>query len=121
MLQEEDRFINSRGSFNPLAAYLDAQTRSLEALEEFPEFFTEDHLERVRQIADICDRFFKVKNGVYVNHRTGHNKPFSVVKVDSPLFPAVSLARKQAEYRGPIEALGGEFRKSAQGVIIHVK
>lgn len=105
-------------------AYLDAMDRSQKALEDFPHFFDEAHLSRVSQIVSICNQFFPVKKDIYVNHRTGHNKPFSVVKVDQPLFPKISLSRKSQEFRKPIEALGGTFKKvtkGSNGILIHVK
>lgn len=120
MDQDEEKYVHTAESKEPLSAYLDAKFRSLDALEQYPDFFTEEHLDRVQQVVEICDKFFKVKNGIYVNHRTGRNNPFSVVKVNSPYFPAVSLARKATEYRDPVLALGGEIRHSPQGVIIRI-
>lgn len=117
----QDQFVNSSRACNPLAAYLDAQVRSQEALEQNPEFFDADHLARVEQIVEICNRFFRVKKDIHINHRLNRGDSFSVVKVLQPMFPAVSLARKAAEYRKPIQELGGEFRKVSEGVLIHVR
>ena len=69
-------------------------------------FFDNDHLQRVEDVRVIVNTFFPSKKAVYVNHRDGRGRPFSVVKVaDIGQWPVNK--NKQRDLYAPIEALGG--------------
>jgi hypothetical protein len=68
----------------------DCEDRSQLALDRFPEFFGHtDHIATTEKVLEIVNNFFKIKKGVYVNHRLGTTKsgPFTAIKVDNPVFP----------------------------------
>ena len=88
----------------------DAEDRSEAAREKFPEFFdTPEHLDKIEQVKQIVETFFKIKKAVYVNHRFGTKKsgPFSTVKIADPAFPNhLSLAERTRLYYAPLDKLG---------------
>jgi len=86
------------------AFYMDAVSRSRVAASR-NSFFDSDHMQRVNTVRTIVDTFFPVKNDVYINHREGRGKPFSVVKVAHiGLWP--TRKDKYRDLYAPLEALG---------------
>ncbi len=123
MLEAEDtKTIRSHKASSPSGAVIDALQRSAKALDNMPDAFTHEHLAVVDEVRAIVDSFFRVKNGIYVNHRVNRGKPFSVVKVDRPMFPRVSHATKQKTWREPLEALGVEivFSKGTNSYLFRI-
>ena len=121
---DQDRIINVEGSSNPVFAVVDAKVRSQQAAERNPAFFnSRQHQAKIAAVCDIVEGFFKIKKGVYVNHRENRGKPFTTVKVDNPAFPNVSRAKKQSSYLDPLRALGVEIVFSARtnSYIFHVR
>lgn len=104
--------IENEAAPNPFWAKLDARERSAEALRQYPVMDETEHQSTVLEVFAIVDGFFPVKKDIYINHRVNRGRPFTVVKVDQPRFPAVSFARKQTEFRKPLEDLGVEIRFS---------
>ena len=93
MLQEETIEKNSTGYWGRT----DCEDRSDLALEKFPVFFNDSgHVSKTEQVLGIVEDFFRIKKGVYINHRIGTPKsgPFTAIKVDNPVFPN---AMKQSE------------------------
>jgi len=118
---QQDQHLDTQESTNPLGAFLNARDRSDDALDARPDFFDVAHMARVDAVKAIVNKFFKAKQGVYVNHRLNRNKPFSVVKVAHPDFPRVSFSEKDRVYRNPLLALGCEIKTTNTGVVIRVK
>jgi len=118
------RSINIRAAFNSLAATVDAQQRSEQALKDHPEFFNAPaHQKRINDVLDIVHRFFPICNKVYVNHRANRGKPFTAVKVERPTWPA-KLSSNMVDdiYRKPLAALGVEiiYSKNTNSYLYHV-
>ena len=115
--------IETNETDNPVAAfwaYKDAGIRSDNALDEHPNFFTQEHLARAEAAKIFADRFFKVKKGVYLNHRGGGNgrQPTSVVKINDPVWTADMQGRKQAELLDPLKDFGvTEIKHTSKGIV----
>lgn len=103
---------------------LDAARRSRIAQQNNQAFFDDPaHIDRVEQTKEIVKRFF---NGakVYVNQRGINRKPFTVVKVEKPLFPnQLTQAQKDAMLYGPLANLGVEvvFAKGSNSYLFRIK
>lgn len=100
--------LNTNVARNPAAAahcYRAAVNASANAVYDHRSFFNQDHLDRVRKAADIVNKFFTVKEAVYVNHRANGGKPFSSVKVNK-LGNWPTSKNKQTELYAPLAALG---------------
>jgi hypothetical protein len=125
MQVEDTKVINTRPTFNPGYVAQDVEERNNRALNQFPTFFNNPvHQQKVQAVQAIVDQFFAVKAGVYVNHRTGHDKPFTVVKVERPRFPNnLSKAARDAGFHAPLKALGVEvkFAAGTNSYLIHIK
>lgn len=105
-------------------AAIDAQMRSKRAEEIHEDFFADpNHWHRVEQTKNIVKKFFKCS--VYVNQRgLGRTKPFTVVKVERPLFPNhLTKAQKDAMLYDPLKAIGVEvvFAKGSNSYLFRVK
>lgn len=89
----------------------DAVHRSKLAQVAHQDFFEDpEHLDRVEQTRTIVKRFF---NGAktYVNQRGLGRAPFTVLKVERPLFPNhLTRDQKEAQLYGPLRALNVEIR-----------
>jgi hypothetical protein len=110
-----EREIDSNPAANAVRALLDARQRNDNAVVHNRAFFqSPQHLARLRAVQDVVDNFFRIRKGVYVNHRENRGRPFSTVKVDNPAFPNVSTARKQAQFYAPLQALGVEILRSGR-------
>lgn len=106
---DDTKKINTRYSSNPQAAAIDVQARNDRALEDHGDFFLSDVIEgKTHKVLDIVTAFFPICKGVYVNYRTNRGKPFVVVKVAAPQFPAMSAQRKLETYIQPLQDLGVE-------------
>ena len=106
----EQRVINT--GFSPHAgwAVCDVEQRNRAALRAHGQFFQNaDHQAKIHAVLRIVKGFFTVRKDVYVNHRVGQGKPFTVVKVSSPAWPVCSAARADREYRKPLQELGVEI------------
>lgn len=125
MQVEDTKVVNTRQTFNPGYVAQDVEMRNADALARFPGFFNDAaHQHRIQAVQAIVDQFFAVKAGVYVNHRTGRDKPFTVVKVERPRFPNnLSKAARDAGFHAPLKALGVEVRFAAgtNSYLIHIK
>jgi hypothetical protein len=114
--------IENEAAPNPIWAKLDAADRSAEALRQYPVMDETEHQSTVLEVFGIVDSFFPVKKGIYINHRVNRGKPFTVVKVEQPRFPSMSFARKQVEFRQPLDALGVEilFSKNTNSYLFRI-
>jgi hypothetical protein len=123
MNSDDGDTLQSRSASNPQGAVIDAQQCSLAALENHPEFFNADHMQRVHEARDIVAAFFPICKGVHVNHRANRGKCFSVVKVDHPQWPQVSFKTKQTRYVLPLQALGAQivYTPHTHSVLIRIK
>jgi hypothetical protein len=125
MQKEETKVIRSHPTFAPAFVAMDVAERNADALAKFPSFFNDPaHQKRIAEVQAIVDEFFAVKAGVYVNHRTGRNRPFTVVKVDHPRFPNnLPKSRREELFHAPLRALGVEvkFSTGTNSYLIHIK
>jgi hypothetical protein len=104
----KETVIDSNVATNHLSArhcYIDATTQSSNARKTNSAFFNADHMQRVARVKDIADKFFPVKDCVYVNHRNNRGKPFTVVKV-SKIGRWPANKNKQTDLYAPLAALG---------------
>lgn len=107
MLTQHDEVIHTQRAYNPRYAAIDAQNRSAEALKVHKKrFMNPSHSDTVQKVLDIVKGFFTVNAGVYVNHRFGKNRPFTVVKVAACRWPTVSNKDADDKYRTPLAAMG---------------
>lgn len=105
----------------------DAINRSEAALRKYPEFFTNDHLDRVDAIYDIIDKTLSPSK-IFVTHRFGGKSgPFTAFSIYDPSWPrtlGVSRKVRDREFYEPISKLGGIYHKAlssgAPGFIMHV-
>lgn len=105
-------------------AAIDAVARSKRATEVHEDFFNDpNHWHRVEQTKNIVKKFFKC--AVYVNQRgLGGRKPFTVVKVEKPLFPnKLTQAQKDAMLYDPLKAIGVEivFAKGSNSYLFRIR
>lgn len=122
--QAPERIIESNPSHNPRWAVADARERSNNAFEQNRSFFaSRQHQAKIAAVQDIVNGFFRVKKGVYVNHRDNRGRPFTTVKVDDPVFPNVSQRKKNESFYDPLTALGVEILRSnrTNSYILHVR
>lgn len=122
---DDTKVINTRPTFNPGYVADDVEARNAAALAKFPSFFDSPaHQHTVQEVLAIVDGFFAVRAGVYVNHRTGRDRPFTVVKVERPRFPNnLPKSERQARFHAPLAELGVEVRFAAgtNSYLIHIK
>jgi hypothetical protein len=125
MQTEDPIIIRTRPTFNPGYVADDVQARNAAAIAKFPGFFSNPaHQQKVQEVLAIVDGFFAIRAGVYVNQRTGHDKPFTVVKVERPRFPNnLPKAERNARFHAPLAALGVEvkFAQGTNSYLIHIK
>lgn len=90
---------------------LDAIHRSGLAQQANPDFFDDpEHQDRVAQTQAIVSAFFGGAK-TYVNQRGLGRAPFTVVKVERPLFPnQLTRQQKEAQLYGPLRDLRVEIR-----------
>ena len=125
MQTDDPIIIRTRPTFNPGYVADDVEARNAAAMAKFPNFFSNPaHQHVVQEVLGIVDGFFAERAGVYVNQRTGHNKPFTVVKVERPRFPNnLPKAERDARFHAPLKALGVEvkFAAGTNSYLIHIK
>lgn len=121
--KDEIKHINTRRASNPVGAVVDARYKSADALAKHAQFFNAAHMHKVELTRAIVDGFFRIKKGIYVNHRENRGKPFSVVKVDGANFPAVKPSVKAAAYTNPLADLGVEisFSKATNSYLFYIR
>lgn len=103
---------------------LDAERRGRIAQQANQAFFDDPaHIDRVEQTKAIVKKFFNDPR-VYVNQRGINRKPFTVVKVEKPLFPNhLTQAQKEAMLYGPLAQLEVEvvFAKGSNSYLFRIK
>lgn len=105
----------------------DAIDRSEAALRKYPEFFTNDHLDRVDAIYDIIDRVL-TPSRIFVTHRFGGKTgPFTAFSIYDPTWPSTmgrSRSVRDRDFYEPIAKLGGVYheplKSGSPGFIMHV-
>lgn len=104
------------------AAAIDAQRRSHLAAKTNLSFRTSAHTKKIALVQNIVSRFFPTYKAIYVNHRENRGKPFTVVKVEAPFFPAVNQKDKEARYLKPLRDLGVEitFSKNSNSYLYRI-
>ena len=107
------------------SAALDAAIRSVRAREIHEDFFADpDHIRRVEETKQVVKDFFKGAV-VYVNQRgLGTTRPFTVVKVERPLFPnAMPAIDKENRFYKPLRDLGVEivFAKGSDSYLFRIR
>lgn len=130
-MEEEliDKEINSATVFDNYEfrkwAAKDAERRSKIAGKNHEDFFEDPaHVEKVEKTKAIVKKFF---NGakLYVNQRgLGSRKPFTVVKVERPMFPNhLTRAQKQNQFYEPLKELDVEivFAKGTDSYLFRIK
>lgn len=102
----------------------DAEHRCRIAQHNNEDFFDDPtHVARVEKTKEVVKKFF---NGarLYVNQRGINRKPFTVVKVEKPLFPNhLTQAQKDAMLYGPLAELEVEvvFAKGSNSYLFRIK
>lgn len=118
------KVIDSSESKAPQWAAVDAHIRSADALEEHPGFFKDPaHMAKVAAVEDIVKAYFTVHKAMYKNHRVNRGRPFTVVKVERPVYPNhLPKATRAAEYELPLANLGVEivFSKNTNSYLYRV-
>ena len=123
MIQEETIEKSSTGFWGRN----DCEDRSQMALDKFPVFFNDtNHIARTEQVLGIVSDFFKIKKGVYINHRVGTKKsgPFTAIKIDGPVFPnGMKQVEKDMAFYTPLENLGVKivYNKGTNSYLFHIR
>ena len=125
-LNSEDKVINALPTLWVVAAKhaaIDAQNRSAAAFNGNPFFSNPAHQAKIAAVQKIVEGFFTEHDGIYINHRENKGKPFSVVKVDRPVWSNMSSAKIDTVYRKPLAALGVEivFSKQTNSYLYRIK
>ena len=104
----------------------DADVRSEAAVRKYPDFFTNDHMDRVDAIYDIIDRIL-TPSKIFVTHRFGNGKPYTALSLYNTTWPSTYASRpvRNREFYNVIEKLGADpetkpHKNKAPGFIIHV-
>lgn len=103
--------------------FADLDVNQAQALQEHADFFESDaHQQKIDQVREIVENFFKVCKNIYVNHRANRGKPFTVVKVEKPQFPRMKQSEIDLLYREPLKALGVEivFSKASNSYLFRI-
>lgn len=121
-----DEIIETKTYQHGWVAKADCEDRSKIALDKNPAFFQDPaHQDKIATVKDLVSDFFSENKGIYINHRIGTKKsgPFSVVKVDKPMFPNMKPDAKKAKFYDPLEQLGVTivFNKATSGYLFHIK
>ncbi len=113
-MHDDVEVVNYRSTFVPGAVAEDVSERERRAHERYPTFFNNPaHIARVQQVHAIVESFFPTRRAVYENDRVGHGKPFTVVKVERPVFPNNLPKSKRDElFHNPLKALGVDVKFS---------
>lgn len=105
----------------------DAVHRSQQAKALNEDFFDDpDHMDRVDQTLSVVKSFFNYKN-VYINQRglgSRSKSPFTVIKVEKPLFPNhLTQQEKQDRFYKPLADLDVEivFAKGSDSYLFRIK
>ena len=105
-------------------AAMDAEDRCRQAKELHEDFFSDPvHIDRVEKTKAIVKSFFNGAH-IYVNERGINRKPFTVVKVEKPMFPnQLSQQDKDVKLYTPLAALGVEvvFAKGSNSYLFRIK
>lgn len=124
-VDKEIETVVTESFFAAKTAARDAVARSGIAYEQHQDFFDDpDHVDRVEKTKTIVKSFFN--NGkVYTNRRgLGRTKPFTVVKMERPLFPNhLTQKEKQDRFYKPLADLGVEivFAKGSDSYLFRIK
>lgn len=124
----EEREIETHTTYNfysARTAAIDADKRGKLAAELHEDFFNDpDYADRVEKTKAIVKSFFN-DGKVYVNRRgLGRTKPFTVVKIEKPLFPnRLTQKEKQDRFYKPLQDLGVEivFAKGSDSYLFRIK
>ena len=124
-LSTEDTVIHSQPTTWIVAAKnaaIDAQTRSQAAADSNPFFTNPAHQAKITAVQKIVESFFTDSAGTYINHRENRGKPFSVVKVERPVWPRMSKTKVDELYRKPLSQLGVEivFSKNTNSYLYRI-
>ena len=124
MLSDDVKVLQAGGTQPKARVFADLRVNQAQALTDHATFFGSNaHQHKVAQVQQIVSTFFKVRKGMYVNHRANCGSPFTVVKVDNPEFPRMSAKQIDAQYREPLRALGVEilFSKASNSYLFRVR
>ena len=112
------------GFYAAKSAALDVAMRSAQARDIHEDFFSDpEHIRRVDETKQIVKDFFKGAT-VYVNQRGLGRSPFTVIKVERPLFPNhLSFQDKQDLFYQPLRALDVEivFAKGSDSYLFRIR
>lgn len=124
MLSDDVKVLQAGGLQPTARVFADLRVNQAQALDAHADFFSSvAHQDKVAQVQQIVSTFFKVRKGMYVNHRANRGAPFTVIKVDNPEFPCMSQKQIDAQYREPLRALGVEilFSKASNSYLFRVR
>lgn len=124
-MYDDVEVVNYRKTFVPGAVDQDVAERSIRAHNRYPTFFNSpEHIKRVARVHAIVDEFFKTRRAVYENDREGRHGPFTVIKVERPVFPNhLPKAERDRLFHDPLRELGVEvkFSTGTNSWLFHVK
>jgi hypothetical protein len=124
MLSDDVKVLQTAGHQPTARVFADLRENQAHALHTHADFFQSFvHQDKVAKVKQIVDAFFKVRKGIYVNHRANRGQPFTVIKVDNPQFPRMSAKQIDSVYRAPLRALGVEiiFSKASDSYLYRIK
>lgn len=121
----DDVKVLQAGGHQPTArVFADLRENQAQALRDHADFFSSAaHEQKVAQVYAIVDVFFRVRKGMYVNHRANRGAPLTVIKVEHPEFPRMSVKQMDAQYCEPLRSLGVEivFSKISNSYLFRVR
>lgn len=124
-MNDDIEVVNYRSTFMPANVAEDVQDRATRARNRYPTFFAStEHQQKVQAVHDIVDGFFKTRRAVYENDRVGQGKPFTVVKVERPVFPnTLPKSERDRLFHNPLKALGVtvKFSTGTNSYLLYVK
>lgn len=124
-MNDDIEVVNYRSTFIPNAVAEDVADRATRARNRYPDFFASpEHQRRVQAVHAIVDEFFKVRRAVYENDRVGQGRPFTVIKVERPVFPnTLPRAERDRLFHTPLKELGVtvKFSTGTNSYLLHVK
>ena len=124
-MQDDIEVVNYRSTFMPNAVAEDVADRATRARNRYPTFFASaTHQQRVQKVHAVVDEFFKTRRAVYENDRVGQGKPFTVIKVERPVFPNhLPRAERERLFHTPLKELGVtvKFSTGTNSYLLYVK
>ena len=105
---------------NPLGAWLDARSRSKDAVNSNKDFFaSNEHMDRIDAVTEVIRNFFGCVPS-YVTARANRGRPFDSVKVEAAGYRIKNTSTKDKKDKlyGPLDAIGDVTYKVTNGHLL---